>query len=70
MGLGKMIRFIIMLPMVKEYEENAYTEEEIMDITKRIRDQITISNKAIKSNYFNYLDNKIKEYTPKEEVTE
>ena len=55
---------------IKEYEENAYTEEEIMDITKRIRDQITISNKAIKSNYFNYLDNKIKEYTPKEEVTE
>ena len=53
---------------LKTYVEGAYTEEEIMDITKRIRDQINISNKAIKINYFNYLDNKIKEYTPKEEV--
>ena len=46
------------------YEEGAYTDEEIMEITKRIRDQITISNKIIKSNYFEYLDKKIKEYTP------
>ena len=46
------------------YEEGAYTDEEVMNITQKIRDQINISNKAIKINYFNYLDNKRKEYEP------
>ena len=52
------------------YEEGAYTDEEIMDITERIRDQINISNKAIKMNYFNYLEKKLAEYAPEPDPEE
>ena len=52
-----------------KYQEDAYTEEEIMDITSKVRNQIDVSNRVIKSNYFNYLENKFKEYQNKEEET-
>ncbi len=44
------------------YEENAYTEEEIQAINAEVDLKISMSSKAIKSNYFNYLENKIAEY--------
>ena len=52
-----------------KYQEDAYTEEEIINITSKVRNQIDVSNRVIKSNYFNYLENKFKEYQGKEETT-
>ena len=55
---------------LKVYEEGAYTDEEIMKITQTIRDQINISNKAIKNNYFEYLGKKLEQYAPEPEPEE
>ena len=39
-----------------------YTSEEILRITTEVQDQIDISNKAIKNNYFSYLEKNLKKY--------
>ncbi len=44
------------------YEENAYTPEEIQAINEMVDLKITMSSKAIKNNYFNYLNEKMAEY--------
>ena len=46
---------------VKFYIENAYTEEEIRNINEKVSLKISMSNSAIKLNYFNYLESKINE---------
>ena len=43
-------------------EKNPYTSEEILRITTEVQDQIDISNKAIKNNYFSYLEKNLKKY--------
>ncbi len=53
---------------IKYYVEGAaYTPDEIQAINQKIRNQIDMSSKAIKSNYFNYLKKKYDELLPKEE---
>lgn len=47
---------------LKYYGEKEYTDEEILKINTTIDKQISMSSKAIKNNYFNYLEKKIKEY--------
>lgn len=42
---------------VKFYVENYYTEAEIKEINYQVDLKIKMNNSAIKSNYFNYLDN-------------
>lgn len=46
---------------VKYYIEDSYTDEEIRDITNRVSMKIQMSNIAIKTNYFNYLETKMNE---------
>lgn len=46
---------------VKFYIENAYTEEELRNINEKVSLKISMSNSAIKLNYFNYLESKINE---------
>lgn len=41
---------------------NEYKDDELSQINKSIRDRILISNLAIRTNYFNYLDTKKDEY--------
>lgn len=41
---------------------NTYTNEEIKNINKIVKDRISMSNLAIKTNYFNYLYKKFDEY--------
>ena len=48
-------------------EQNPYTSEEIMKITTKVQNQIDISNKAIKNNYFSYLEKNLKKYKVVEE---
>lgn len=40
-----------------------YSNDEIKSINNSIKNRITMSNLAIKTNYFNYLNNRFKEYT-------
>ena len=55
---------------VKYYKENSYTEEEIRNITNKVSLKIQMSNIAIKNNYFNYLETKLKELNNEKEKTE
>ena len=41
---------------------NTYTADEIKSITNEVKNKISMSNLAIKTNYFNYLYNKFDEY--------
>lgn len=41
---------------------NEYSDDELSQINKSVRDRILISNLAIRTNYFNYLDTKKDEY--------
>ncbi|MBR1413439.1 MAG: sulfatase-like hydrolase/transferase [Bacilli bacterium] len=52
---------------VKFYTDKTYTTEEIMDITTRVSLKVQMSNLAISTNYFEHLDNMIKEYSQKED---
>ena len=53
------------------YEENAYTPEEILAINNEVDAKITMSSRAIKNNYFNYLNEELKKYEDSsEEVQE
>lgn len=47
---------------IKYYGDVTYTVEELQKINETIDLKISMSSKAIKNNYFNYLENKIKEY--------
>ena len=47
---------------IKYYSDLTYTVEELQRINTEIDLKISMSSKAIKSNYFNYLEEKIKEY--------
>lgn len=49
------------------YSSDEYTEEEIQAINNDIQEKVNVSNKVIKSNYFNYLD---KSVTAKKEELE
>lgn len=56
---------------IKYYTDYNYTAEEIQKINTQIDLKISMSSKAIKNNYFNYLDKKLKEYTiVEEEITD
>ncbi|MBE6156838.1 MAG: LTA synthase family protein [Firmicutes bacterium] len=47
---------------IKYYGEDVYTSEEIQEINNDISLKIQMSSTAIKNNYFNYLEKKLKEY--------
>lgn len=53
---------------VKFYQENSYTEEELCQINEQVSLKISMSNSAIKINYFNYLENKINELKESEKM--
>ncbi|MBQ8901448.1 MAG: sulfatase-like hydrolase/transferase [Bacilli bacterium] len=55
---------------LKYYGEDTYTTEEVQKINSDVSLKISMSSKAIKSNYFNYLEKKIDEYeeSQKEDV--
>lgn len=46
---------------IKYYTEKLYTTEEIQNINNIVNLKISMSSKSIKNNYFNYLENKLKE---------
>ena len=48
--------------IVKVELKPIYTVEEVNEVNTKITDKLTISTSAIKMNYFNYLEEKIKEY--------
>ena len=48
---------------IKYYTDKTYTTEEIVDINKVVTAKMQISSSIIQNNYFNYLDNKLKEQT-------
>lgn len=50
---------------IKYLGDVTYTSDEIRAINTKISDEIKMSNLAIKTNYFNYLDKKLKEYKDK-----
>jgi len=52
---------------IKYYGEEIYTNEKIQEINNEVGLQIAMSSKAIKNNYFNYLEKKLEEYNLKEE---
>jgi phosphoglycerol transferase MdoB-like AlkP superfamily enzyme len=45
---------------VKFYQDNAYTNDEIISINQDISAKMNMSSAIIKNNYYNYLDNRIK----------
>ena len=47
---------------IKYFTDKEYTVEEVNEVNTKITDKLTISTSAIKMNYFNYLEEKIKEY--------
>lgn len=47
---------------VKYYTDFTYTGEEIQEINTQVDLKISMSTKAIKNNYFNYLEKKLNEY--------
>lgn len=47
---------------IKYYGEETYTSSEIQEINNEVGLKISMSSKAIKNNYFNYLEKKINEY--------
>ena len=53
---------------VKYYQENAYTEEELYNLNEQVSLKISMSNSAIKLNYFNYLESKINELKESEKT--
>jgi phosphoglycerol transferase MdoB-like AlkP superfamily enzyme len=50
---------------IKYYGEEKYTDEEIKEINAKVGLQIDMSSKAVKANYFNYLEKKYNEYNEK-----
>lgn len=50
---------------IKYYSSFEYTKEEIMEINNRIDDHVSLSNKIITSNYFEYLSKSLEEYEVK-----
>ena len=44
---------------IKYYTEKTYTSDEIAEINKKVQSKISYSNKIVKNNYFNDLNNKI-----------
>ena len=53
---------------IKYFGDDRYTDEEIKEITDMVATKIEISTKAIKNNYFNYLEEKIKEEQSKKNL--
>lgn len=51
---------------IKYYTENEYSEEEILAINAEIDIKLKMSSAVIKNNYFNYLNNKLQNYTTSE----
>ena len=47
---------------IKYFTDKEYTVDEVNEVNTKITDKLTISTSAIKMNYFNYLEEKIKEY--------
>jgi len=47
---------------IKYYTDKTYTTEEVQKINNEVSLKISMSSKAIKSNYFSYLEEKIDEY--------
>lgn len=47
---------------IKYFTDKEYTVDEVNKVNTKITDKLTISTSAIKMNYFNYLEEKIKEY--------
>ena len=56
--------------VIYESENDTYTVEEIKDINNQVKMRISMSNLAIKTDYFNYLNKKIEEYKQKEQKEE
>ncbi len=52
---------------IKYYGDETYTDEEIKEINNMVNNKIEISSLAIKNNYFNYLEEKYKEYNKDED---
>ena len=52
---------------LKYYGEETYTTEEVQAINAEVSLKISMSSKAIKNNYFNYLENKIDKYEEQKE---
>jgi len=50
---------------IKYYTEEKYTAEEVQKINNEVSLKISMSSKAIKNNYFEYLNKKIEEYNQK-----
>lgn len=57
MALGKM--------KIKYYSSDEYTQGEIKEINDLIDEHVTLSSSIITNNYFEYLDEKLKEYKEK-----
>ena len=55
---------------LKYYGDKTYSSEEILKINQEIDLKISMSSKAIKNNYFNYLEKKLNEYKSNNEVEE
>jgi len=55
---------------IKYYGDVTYTAEEIQQINTEIDLKISMSSKAIKNNYFNYLEKKIDEYNKENTLKE
>ena len=51
---------------IKYYGDTTYTIEELQEINTKINLKISMSSKAIKNNYFNYLEKELKEYEEKQ----
>ena len=47
---------------IKNYTENAYSNEEIKSINEKVSYQMKMSSLAIKNNYFKYLENELAKY--------
>lgn len=55
---------------LKYYGDKTYSSEEILKINQEIDLKISMSSKAIKNNYFNYLEKKLNEYKSNNEAEE
>ena len=55
---------------LKYYGDKTYSSEEILKINQEIDLKISMSSKAIKNNYFNYLEKKLNEYKDNNEAEE
>ncbi len=55
---------------IEYFSSDEYTSEEIVSINTKVNNKIKMSNLAIKTNYFNYLDKKFKERIKENEESE